>query len=50
MILNDEQYISEDFRFGYLTHPWREEAWVFGDELIEEFERFYKSIGWIKLK
>ena len=43
-------FIAEDFRFGYLTHPWRKEAWVFGDELIEEFERFYKSIGWIKLK
>ena len=43
-------FISEDFRFGYLTHPWREEAWVFGDDLIEEFERFYKSIGWRKLK
>lgn len=43
-------FISEDFRFGYLTHPWREEAWVFGDDLIEEFESFYKSIGWIKLK
>lgn len=43
-------FISEDFRFGYLTHPWRKEAWVFGDELIEEFEKFYKSVGWIKLK
>ena len=43
-------FISEDFRFGYLTHPWREEAWVFGDELIAEFERFYKSLGWKKLK
>ena len=43
-------FISEDFRFGYLTHPWRQEVWVFGDELIEEFERFHKSIGWIKLK
>lgn len=43
-------FISEDFRFGYLSHPWRKEVWVFGDELIEEFEEFYKSIGWIKLK
>ena len=43
-------FISEDFRFGYLTHPWREEAWVFGDELIKEFEGFYESIGWKKLK
>jgi len=43
-------FISEDFRFGYLTHPWRQEAWVFGDELIEEFESFYESIGWKKLK
>ena len=43
-------YISEDFRFGYLTHPWRQEAWVFGDALIEEFEGFYNTVGWIKLK
>ena len=43
-------FISEDFRFGYLTHPWREEAWVFGNELIKEFEGFYKTIGWQKLK
>ena len=43
-------HISEDFRFGYLTHPWRKEAWVFGDALIAEFEGFYKSIGWKKLK
>ena len=43
-------FISEDFRFGYLTHPWREEAWVFGDELIQEFESFYESIGWKKIK
>ena len=43
-------FISEDFRFGYLTHPWREEAWVFGDELIKEFESFYDTIGWKKLK
>ena len=42
-------FISEDFRFGYLTHPWRQEAWVFGDMLIEEFEKFYKSIGWKKI-
>ena len=43
-------FIAEDFRFGYLTHPWRQEAWVFGDDLITEFEKFYESIGWIKLK
>ncbi len=43
-------FIAEDFRFGYLTHPWRQEAWVFGNDLIIEFEKFYKRIGWIKLK
>lgn len=41
-------FIDEQFRFGYLSHPWREEVWVFGDCLISEFESIYKQLGWVK--
>ena len=42
-------FISEDFSFGYLGHPWRNEIWIFGEELIKETEKIYKTLGWKKL-
>ncbi len=33
--------------FGYLSHPWREEVWIYGEPLIKEFEKIYKQIGFI---
>ncbi len=42
-------FIDEDFRFGYLGHPWRQEIWVFGDELIEKIEQIYQDLGWEKI-
>ena len=33
--------------FGYLSHPWRKEAWIYGEPLIKEFEKIYKQIGFI---
>ena len=39
-------FIDEQFRFGYLSHPWREEIWVFGESLISEFESIYKQLKW----
>ena len=41
-------FIDEQFRFGYLSHPWREEVWIFGICLIAEFESIYKQLGWVK--
>lgn len=43
-------FIDENFRFGYLGHPWRKEVWVFGKLLLDKFEQVYKELGWIKLK
>lgn len=43
-------FIDEDFRFGYLGHPWRKEVWIFGESLIDEFEKIYKLLGWTKIK
>lgn len=33
--------------FGYLSHPWRKEVWIYGEPLIKEFEKIYKQIGFI---
>lgn len=33
--------------FGYLSHPWRQEVWIYGEPLIKEFEKIYKQIGFI---
>lgn len=41
-------FIDEQFRFGYLSHPWREEVWIFGDCLITEFRKIYEQLGWIE--
>lgn len=31
-------FISIDFSYGLLGHPWREEIWVFGQNLIQKLE------------
>lgn len=31
-------FISIDYSFGLLGHPWRKEIWVFGQNLIRKFE------------
>lgn len=43
-------FIDENFRFGYLGHPWRQEVWIFGKLLLDKFEQVYKELGWTKLK
>ena len=43
-------FIDEHFRFGYLGHPWRQEVWIFGEELVKQFEEKYKELGWVKWK
>ncbi len=42
-------FTAEDLSYGYLSHPWRLEVWIFGDELISEFNSFYKDLGWKKI-
>ena len=39
-------FIDEQFKFGYLSHPWREEVWIFGESLVSEFNKIYKILGW----
>lgn len=40
-------HIEKYGRFGYLSHPWREEVWIFGDDLLKEFEKIYAKVGFV---
>ena len=42
-------FISKDLTWGYLTHPWRKEAYVFGACLRKSFSKFANEIGFIFL-
>lgn len=42
-------FIEEDFAFGFLGHPWRQEVWIFGDTLVKKTEEIYDSFGWKRL-
>lgn len=39
-------FIDEHFRFGYLSHPWRKEVWIFGNCLMKEFDTIYVPLHW----
>lgn len=41
-------FIAEDFSFGWLGHPWRQEVWIFGEELLSEIEAVYMNFGWTR--
>ena len=43
-------FLDEQFRFGYLGHPWRKEIWVFGKALLPEIEKIAPGLGWKKLR
>jgi len=40
-------FIAKDFRWGYLTHPWLEKVWIFGDKLITLFKKSYRELDFI---
>lgn len=41
-------FIAQDFRWGYLTHPWQWKVWIFGDCLISEIQKYAAEINFIK--
>lgn len=40
-------HIDKYGAFGYLAHPWREEVWIFGGDLLKEFEKIQDKIGFV---
>ena len=43
-------FIEQNFQFGYLGHPWRQEIWIFGETLLKQIEKVYPEFGWNKIK
>ncbi len=43
-------FIEENFQFGYLGHPWRQEIWIFGKKLLYQINNTYSDFGWKKIK
>lgn len=40
-------HIDKYGTFGYLSHPWRKEVWIFGENLLREFDKIYEEIGFV---
>lgn len=38
-------FISKDFSYGLLGHPWRREICVFGDEFLNKFKQHINELG-----
>ena len=43
-------FVEKDFRFGILGHPWRQEMWVFGEQLIPLIEHYAEEMNWEELR
>ena len=41
-------FVSKNFDWGYLTHPWQEKVYVFGEKIVALMEEKYQNIGFIK--
>lgn len=42
-------FIDRFGAFGYLSHPWREEIWIFGEQLLTEFEKIENQLNFKKI-
>ena len=38
-------FISKDYKYGLLGHPWRKEIYIFGNNLINEFKNKEKELN-----
>ncbi|MGN0318187.1 MAG: DUF2716 domain-containing protein [Lachnospira sp.] len=42
-------FMAEDLSWGFLTHPWQQKVWIYGEKLIKELDRDFIP-GFIKVK
>ena len=40
-------FISKDFLWGYLTHPWLRKAWIFGKQLQVYIRRYFCDLKFV---
>lgn len=38
-------FVEENFRFGLLGHPWRQEWWIFGSDLLQKMTPYANDIS-----
>ena len=43
-------FIDDEYKNGYLGHPWRQEVLIFGNKLIEEIRKIADELGWEKIR
>ncbi|MFV0394278.1 MAG: DUF2716 domain-containing protein [Coprobacillaceae bacterium] len=43
-------FIAKDLSWGYLTHPWQNKVWIYGEKCIDYFRIYAKQIGLVRLK
>lgn len=43
-------FIDTEFENGYLSHPWRQEVWIFGITLIDEIKKIAGILNWKIIK
>jgi hypothetical protein len=42
-------FIAKDFRWGYFTHPWKMNVWVFGDKLMGKIKNNSNILNFKKI-
>ncbi|MDR1131764.1 MAG: DUF2716 domain-containing protein [Oscillospiraceae bacterium] len=43
-------YISTDFSWGYLSHPWQKSVFIFGDKLKKQIDIRSKQLGFKRIE
>ena len=38
-------FIEKFGRFAYLSHPWRQEIWVYGERFLSEIKKIHEQLG-----
>jgi len=43
-------FIAQDFEWGYLSHPWQQTVWIFGEKLREYFHKHANMMKFVLLE
>ena len=41
-------FVSQDFSWGYFTHPWQKKVWVFGKRMVQLMSENSQKLGFIE--
>ena len=43
-------FLANDLSWGYLGHPWQKKVYIFGEKMIENFDKYAYQLNFVKLK